>query len=249
MVDSVSPGRLGAIPDGLPVPPTPRAAAGRVGDAEPRPPRAQARTCAVVGSGPAIPPSVPSAASPSPGTRRPTSNLGPRPLVRRGEPAVGPLLRKGTVLADTIGTSGQRTCTSASPSSSGPGRRCGERSSSEYRSSTTTAARGSAARSRAGTADAPVEQRPGEVGDALALDGGDEPAVDDDAVVAHRQGPACGRHRPAGEGPRVALARVDEDLQVRQPGGPRRRRPDVGPGLLAHRARLPEDDVAGRAPS
>jgi hypothetical protein len=104
-----------------------------------------------------------------------------------------------------------------------------------------------------GEAQGAVDQAGDEVVEGLALDGGDDRVLDRHRVVAARQGRPRGLDVRRGEGPRVALAGVDEDAQRLGVGGgaPARtggRRAHVGAGLLAGARGLPEDGLAAAGP-
>ena len=82
-----------------------------------------------------------------------------------------------------------------------------------------------------------------EVGEALALDRGDDsPLLVGDGVVAGRQRSSHGRRLLMAEVPGVTLVGVDDDLE-RSAGAGRRQR-HVGPGLLGGAGALPEDHLA-----
>jgi hypothetical protein len=94
--------------------------------------------------------------------------------------------------------------------------------------------------------EAAVDERAGEISQALALDRGDELGVEADAVVACRQRLSAGGGLLAGEPVGVAFPGVDQDLELGVSGGAAGGHPDAGPGLAGGARTLPEDPV-GRA--
>ena len=93
-------------------------------------------------------------------------------------------------------------------------------------------------------AELPVDQPADEVVQALALDDGNDLAVLRDPVVAGRKRPALGAGLLVGELVGVALARVDEDREVRELGGAAAGDADPGAGLAGGARGLPEDPLA-----
>ena len=82
-----------------------------------------------------------------------------------------------------------------------------------------------------------------EIGEALAFDGSNDPRVDGDRVVAGGERPLRRGRLLAAERPRVALVRVDDDLE-HLTGRTRRRDVHVRSGLPGRARALPEDHLA-----
>lgn len=87
-----------------------------------------------------------------------------------------------------------------------------------------------------------------EVSQRFPLHGRHQPPAGHHAIVTTRQRPDDRRHRLRREPVRIALPRVDHDLEFRHPGRPRRRQRHIGAGLLAGPGRLPEHHLPSPGP-
>ena len=83
-----------------------------------------------------------------------------------------------------------------------------------------------------------------QIGQGFAFHAGEQPPVDDEAVVAARQRPPHGADLLGDKPVGVLLVRVDQDLQPLDAVGARGRGTHVRTGLLAGARRLPEHRVA-----
>jgi hypothetical protein len=110
--------------------------------------------------------------------------------------------------------------------------------------------RGAGQRGKLGqrVAQLPAGQAGHQVSHGLALDRGDQPSADHQAIVTAGQRPPDRANLPPAEPVGIPLMGVDRDLQLGDPGRPGGGGGHVRAGLLAGARGLPEDSVAAAGP-